>query len=235
MQMGTLEQRRDLTSGEAKLSLIEKIGVGNDREVWRHPYRHTWGVKVAKPQHGREQNAIDLHYSMHLEHLGIVSHHLPRAHGLVETDRGTGLVIDLVLQPDGTTCPSLAQALRRGLVSELEAIGLVHEACGWLERSGVMLADYGVHNFLVRFPSDSERPHLVFIDGLGTRHLDFKYWARCTFTALERWTARQKAHAFRDKTLSLINDRSSKLWHSKKSLHIPLGRSEGAACMTEQR
>lgn len=202
------------------LVLTEKIGSGHDREVWRHPLNRALGVKVSKPEHERAQNDIDLHYSMHLERLGVAGPHLPRVHGWVQTDRGPGLVVDLVQRRDGTPCPTLSQAVRSGMISEMEAVGLIYEACEWLTRNGVILADYGLDNFLIRESSVAGRAHLVFVDGLGTRHFDFKYWARCTFTPLEHWTARQKALAFRDRTLGMLRDRSSRLWVPKKPQHL---------------
>lgn len=202
------------------LVLTEKIGAGHDREVWRHPLNRALGVKVSKPEHERAQNDIDLHYSTHLERLGVAGPHIPRVHGWVQTDRGRGLVVDLVQRPDGTPCPTLSRALRSGMITELEAVGLIYEAADWLARAGVILADYGVDNFLVREAGAAGRAHLVFVDGLGTRHFDFKYWARCTFTPLEHWTARQKAQAFRDRTLGLLRDRSSRLWVPKEMQHL---------------
>lgn len=197
------------------LVLSERVGMGHEREVWRHPLHRSLGIKVSKPRHERAQNEIDFHYSSHLSRLGISGPHLPRVHGWVSTDRGRGLVVDLVQQPDGTPCPTLPHALRDGLISEMEAAGLVYEACDWLARNGVILADHGIHNTVVRVSAAEGRPYLVFVDGLGTRHFDFKYWARCTFSPLERRTAREKALAFRDKTLRLLHDRSSKLWISQ--------------------
>ncbi|OZI21002.1 hypothetical protein CAL26_26530 [Bordetella genomosp. 9] len=204
------------------LVLAEKIGAGHDREVWRHPLNRALGVKVAKPQHERAQNDIDLHYSVHLERSGVKGPHLPRVHGWVKTNRGRGLVVDLVQRPDGTPCPTLSQALRSGLISEMEAVGLVYEACDWLIRNNVILADYGIDNFLVRESSVAGRAYLVFVDGLGTRHFDFKYWARCRFTALEQWAARHKARSFREKTLDMLRDRSSRLWVPKKKQCVPV-------------
>ncbi|WP_145925370.1 YrbL family protein [Bordetella sp. H567] len=202
------------------LVLTEKIGSGNDREVWRHPLNRALGVKVAKPEQERAQNDIDLHYSAHLERLGVAGPHVPRVHGWVRTNRGRGLVVDLVQRADGTPCPTLSQAVRSGTITEMEAVGLIYEACEWLTRNGVILADYGLDNFLIRQSSVAGRAYLVFVDGLGTRHFDFKYWARCTFTPLEQWTARQKALAFRDKTLAMLRDRSSRLWVPKKQQHL---------------
>jgi hypothetical protein len=205
---------------DVALVLSEKIGAGHDREVWRHPLHRSLGIKVPKPEHERAQNEIDFHYGTHLARLGVSGPHLPRVHGWVLTNRGRGLVVDLVQQPDGTPCATLPQALLAGALSEMEAAGLVYEAFDWLARNGVMLADYGIDNFLVRHSAAEGRPYLVFIDGLGTRHFDFKYWARCTFTSLARWAARQKAIAYRDKTLRMLHDRSSKIWTAKKLAHM---------------
>jgi hypothetical protein len=207
-------------SRDAVLMLSEKVGAGHDREVWRHPLSKALGIKVAKPEHERAQNDIDFHYGTHLARLGISGPHLPRVHGWVQTNLGRGLVVDLVQQPDGTPCPTLPQALRSGTISEMEAVGMVYEACEWLSRTGVMLADYGIENFLVRDSLKAGTSYLVFVDGLGTRHFDFKYWARCTFTSLERWTARQKAYSFRNTTLRLLRDHSSKLWVPKKQTYM---------------
>jgi hypothetical protein len=204
---------------DVPLVLSEKIGAGHDRECWRHPLNRALCVKIPKPEQERAQNEIDFHYGSHLAHHAVAGPHLPRVHGWVQTNHGRGLVVDLIQQPDGTPCPTLPQALRRGMISEMEAVGLVYEAFDWLMANGVMLADYGVDNFLVRQPAEG-RPYLVFVDGLGTRHFDFKYWARCTFTFLERWAARQKAMDFRNKTLRLLRDRSSRIWSAKKGCYV---------------
>jgi hypothetical protein len=221
--MSTLPLESAAGAPEARnvvLVLSEKVGAGNDREVWRHPLNRSLGIKVPKPEQERAQNEIDLHYSAHLARSGIAGPHLARVHGWADTNRGRGLVVDLILQPDGTPCPTLPQALRDGTISEMEAADLIREAFDWLGNNGVMLADFGVHNFLVHRSTPSDRPHLVFIDGLGTRHFDFKYWARCTFGVLERWAARQKAAAFRDKALRMLHDRSSRLWLPQENVHV---------------
>ena len=205
------------SSRETVLTVSELIGSGNDRDIWRHPLNRTLGIKTCKLNHARAQNDIDYHYGMHLAHLGVTGPHLPRMHGWTATNRGAGLVVDLVLQPDGTPSPTLPQALRSGQINTLEATGLIYEAFDWLGRNGVMLADYGIHNMLVQNTPQDERTYLVFVDGLGTRHFDLKYWARCKLRSLERWTAQAKAQAFRDKTLAFLHDRSSKLWVAEKS------------------
>src|SRR3546814_7700932 len=49
-------------------------------------------------------------------------------HGWVETNRGRGLVVDLVQQPDGTPSPTLRIALGTRLVTNEEAVALATEA-----------------------------------------------------------------------------------------------------------
>jgi len=181
------------------LVLTEKIGAGNDRECWRHPLNRSWCVKVAKPEQERAQNAIDFHYGRHLARRCVVGPHLTRVHGWVQTNRGPGLVVDLVQQPDGAPAPTLAQALRAGLVTKAEAVELVHEAFGWLIEHKVILADYSIDNILVH-QSDEGRCHLVFVDGLGARNFGIQYWARRTFG----FKARKKAVQYKRRTLEFL-------------------------------
>src|SRR3546814_19909871 len=89
------------------LVLTEVIGTGNDRECWRHPLNRSLCVKVAKPEQERTQNEIDYHYGRHLARHSVAGRYLPRVHGWVETNRGRGLVVDLVQQPDGPPSPTL--------------------------------------------------------------------------------------------------------------------------------
>ncbi|ARP83513.1 hypothetical protein CAL12_23600 [Bordetella genomosp. 8] len=212
------ERSADLSSApDIALVLSEQIGSGHDRVVWRHPLNRALGIKVSKPDQERDQNLIELHYGMHLQRLGIASRHLPRVYGWVQTDHGPGLVVDLVQQADGTPCPTLPHALRSGMVSEMEAAGMVGEACEWLADNGVILADPGINNVVVHRSPETGRPYLAFVDGLGTRNFDFKYRLRCALPALERWTARHKADVCRGKFLRMLRDRSSRMWVPKKT------------------
>ena len=205
-----------IPSRDTVLTVSERIGSGNDRDIWRHPLHRSLGIKTDRPDHARAQNDIDFDYGMHLAHLGVAGPHLPRVHGWVATNKGRGLVVDLVLQPDGTPSPTLPQTLRSGQIDVQEAIRLIDEGFAWLGSHGVMLVDYGIHNMLVQDRQPGEPARLVFVDGLGARHFDFKYRARCAFRPLECWTAREKARTFRNKTLGFLHDRSSKLWVAEK-------------------
>lgn len=195
--------------------LSERVGVGGDRVCWRHPANRSLCVKVSKPEPERLQNEIDFHYARYLARRNIVGPHVPRVHGWIETNRGQGLVMDLVQQPDGTPCIPLPEALRTGMITQAEAETLVREAFGWLMQRKVILADCGGSNFLIRQSQDGSR-HLVFVDGLGARHFGLKYYLRRTFGFM----ARRKGREFQAKILGLLADKSSKLWVAKKPSHL---------------
>lgn len=183
------------------LHLSEMIGKGHDRECWRHPVDALLCVKVATPEQERAQNDIDFHYGRHLARRRISGPHLTRVYGWVNTDRGQGLAFELVQQPDGTPAPPLKLALRHGLITLEQAAVLVQEAFGWLAAHNVILADFGLDNFLVQqLPDGGQR--LVFVDGLGARNFGVKYWARRTFGFL----ARRKARQFQQRALRLLKN-----------------------------
>jgi hypothetical protein len=202
-------------TSELGFVLSEMIGVGGDREVWRHPADPTLCIKVPRPDVTRAQNEIDFHYSRCLAGRNIVGPHLTQVYGWAETNRGRGLVVELAQQPDGTPCPTLSAALCSGLITQEEGAALVDEAFDWLIAQGVIMADCGLSNFLVRL-SPQGRYHLVIVDGLGARHFGVKYSLRRTFVFL----ARRKDRIFRRKVLSFLMDRSSKLWVPKKRTYV---------------
>jgi hypothetical protein len=200
---------------EPDLVVSEMIGVGGDREVWRHPGNPSLCIKVPRPDVVRAQNDIDLHYSQWLAQRNIASPHLTQVYGWVETNRGRGLVVELAQQPDGTPCPTLSSALLSGMITQEQGAALVDEAFDWLIAQGVIMADCGLSNFLVRL-SPQGRYHLVIVDGLGARHFGFKYSLRRTFVFL----ARRKDRMFRKKVMDFLMDRSSKLWVPKKHTYV---------------
>jgi len=205
--MGFLESAMPWDAPDAPefvLVLAEKIGSGNDRECWRHPANPALCVKVAKPEQERVQNEIDYHYGRLLARRGIATPHLTRVHGWVRTNRGRGLVVDLVCQPDGSPAPTLFEALRDGLIDRRQAVELVNEAFDWLVENDIILADFGPDNFLVRRLSKGGF-RLVFVDGLGARHFGMRYWARRTFGFL----AHRKSDEFRRRTLALLESCST--------------------------
>ncbi|WP_028357126.1 YrbL family protein [Brackiella oedipodis] len=187
-------------SATTPLHLDHIIGAGNDRNCWQHPNHADLCIKVANQQLERDQNKIESHYWQHLQKHGIHrSVHLPDYYGWAHTDKGEGLIYELVHDFDGTPSPTIFQACESGLISYDQGREFVTEAFNWMLDNNVILADYGSDNMLLRTHDDGSRS-LVFIDGLGARDLNFQYWLRRTFG----FKARKKTRQFFHKTLSLL-------------------------------
>lgn len=181
------------------LVVRELIGSGNDRDCWQHPANPALCVKVAKPEQERPQNEIDYHYAQHLKKLDISGYHMPRVHGWVLTDKGPGLVFDLVRNHDGTVARQLLPSLSAGDIDFALAEQIVAEAFAWLIKTRVILADYGINNLLVQnYAPGAYR--IVIVDGLGARNFSWRYWLnrQLGFKAI------RKAREFHAMTLDLM-------------------------------
>ncbi len=189
-----------VTEPDAALELTELIGSGNDRECWRHPGNPQLCIKVAKPEQERPQNEIDAHYAKHLLKRNISGAHIPAVHGWVATNKGPGLVFDLVMDDSGQPSQTLLKSVHSGALGYAQARALIDEAFDWLIKHKVILADYGIDNLLVRRSKDGGH-HLVFIDGLGARNFGWNYW----LNRLLPFKAVKKAREFRLKTIQLLD------------------------------
>lgn len=192
------------SAAEPELVLIDKIGEGHKRECWRHPENPSLCIKVAKAEpKAHMQNLLEGHYAEHLHKCGVISPRLPRVHGWKKTNRGLGLVMDLIHDDSGLPAPTLRQALEHNLVSRDEARALLDEALGWLVKHGVVWVDASVDN-VVLVAAPQSRPQLAFIDGLGGKRFNVEYRLRCALRWIERFTARQKAAKHRTKMFDSV-------------------------------
>lgn len=186
------------------LVLTEKIGAGHLRECWRHPEHPARCIKIAKNKpRAHLQNLLESHYAIHLHERGVSDARVPRVHGWAMTDRGWGLVLDLVVDPQGTPAPTLRQARAQGHLSDEAAAALLNDALDWLARNGVVWVDASQDNVVLQ-TSPQGRLQLAFIDGLGGRHFNMEYRLRCRFRTIERLTARLKAAKHRARIRSKL-------------------------------
>lgn len=175
------------------LILKEKIGAGHLRECWRHPEHPARCVKIAKDKpRAHLQNLLESHYAIHLQQRGVADARIPRVHGWAMTDRGWGLVLDLVVDAQGMPAPTLRQARAAGHLPDEAAAALLDDALDWLARNGVVWVDASQDNVVMQ-ATENGGTQLAFIDGLGGRHFDMEYRVRCMFRGVERVTARLKA------------------------------------------
>ena len=175
------------------------IGCGNDRDCWQHPSNLDLCIKVAKPEQERPQNDIDFHYAQHLKKQDISGYHMPRVYGWVLTDKGPGLVFDLIRDYGGTVSKRLLVALSDADISFAQAEQIVAQAFTWLIENRVILADYGIDNLLVQNYAPGLY-RIVIVDGLGARNFSVNYWInrKLGFKAV------RKAREFHQMTLDLM-------------------------------
>lgn len=173
-------RKRNKATG-AEIILVHKIAEGRSRECWRHPHLSHLCVKVNKADKNRDQNKLDWHYARALIRRKIKGPHLPNYHGFAMTDRGKGLVMDLIADFDGTPSMTFLQAVRSGLFSREQITEIVDRAFAWINNQNIIVADYGYDNLLVQKHADGKFT-LVFIDGLGGRYFNLRYLIRSRFS-----------------------------------------------------
>ena len=182
------------------IALTEKIAEGGSRECWLHPHSDRLCVKVPKPHQRRDQNKLDWHYAQSLKRRKILGPHLPNVYGYVMTNRGKGLLMDLVVDHDGKPSLTFFQAVRSGLFTKAQITEIIDTAFAWLNEQNVIVADYGYDNMLLQKHADGTYT-LVFIDGLGGRYFNLKYLIRSRFSIAQP----VRAQEFRAKIQKVID------------------------------
>jgi hypothetical protein len=103
--------------------------------------------------------------------------HLPRFYGWEETDRGRGLVIELVRDADGLIARTLLDRLWESGYDEPMKAAVAELAAFWEART-IPSRSLGLHNIVAQARQDGGF-RLLVIDGLGsTEFLPFSVWSR---------------------------------------------------------
>ena len=104
---------RDNTTSLSTLHLQKRIGRGGTRECWQHPLHDNLCVKVNLEHRKNNSLLYEIRVYERIKNLlpGLIPVIYP---DLVETDKGQGLVSDLVRNEDGTVSPSLRECFARG-------------------------------------------------------------------------------------------------------------------------
>lgn len=90
--------------------------------------------------------------------------HFPKCYGMQETNRGRGIVMDLICDQDGSISKTVRQYIQeQGITSELR--GAVDEFFDFLLTNRIVTRDILDHNLVVSNSAGSLR--LVMIDGFG--------------------------------------------------------------------
>lgn len=154
------------------------VGRGTERYCYRHPHDPSLCVKVTHNlKNNKQQNAKDYDYFKKLEQRRIDWSHLPHCHGWVTTDKGEGLVFDLLQDDNRQPLKSLSQLLKSGGL-DLETLEpSLQDLHDYLLRNRIFTSDLRESN-IVCDSNGPRPPHLYIIDGIGDR--DFiKLAANC--------------------------------------------------------
>ena len=144
----------------------DPIGEGQERICYRHPRDPGKLIKLQKGS-GDKQTRRELELYRGLARRGMQDFgHIPKFHGMVETNLGRGFVVDLIADYDGKPSRSLWWHFERGYpVSEFSAY--LEELRAYLRDNRIVFSvDMGRYNILFQRLSP-ERARLVVIDGLG--------------------------------------------------------------------
>ena len=144
----------------------QPIGMGKERMCFVHPEDPRLAIKI--PKAGKSpQSEREIRFYRRLEARGGVDcKHVPRFHGICETNRGKGIVVELIRNYDGEISRPMNWYLANRYPLE-EFIPFLDELQqAFLDQLIIFNHDLTIGNLLVRKTSASKF-HLVAIDGLG--------------------------------------------------------------------
>jgi len=203
-----------ISKGVVHLDPDSLIGKGGERLCFIYPDDENKVVKVLKETSGiykfptyesliRNDNVIDfLYYSFISENLTDHSH-IVKCHGWVLTNFGTGLVVDRVVNFDGSTPLNMREAVVAGLVDKPTAMKLLKEVARYLVENKIVFADAKLKNMLL-VRTDKHNFHLTIVDGLGVRKLDLKGWFHTSMPLVRYFRVRSQARKLFKEYIKLL-------------------------------
>ena len=175
------------------LELKHKLGSGNERDCWLHPTDPHLCVKTthkAASKKNQNQNKQDAIYYALLKKRKILNHHIPKVYGWCETNKGPGLLMERMINTDGTPSLLLSETLDQSLINTNTAKQIIDDFCQLFLAQAITISDENISNFMVRF-IENNTPILVVVDGLGHRSIDIKSRLRDRIKALSRKKTRE--------------------------------------------
>jgi len=176
------------TSTPLILAGLRPFASGGSRDCYIHPGNQNLCIKVArkgrspaerqqlvpwwkrwrKPAYKYDDNLRDFIALKALEHdrTPLTWQHLPRSHGWVCTDQGTGLVTDLIRDADGQISRTLREHIQASTRANLIQAAVDEFSDFWLSKS-IPVRSLFTDNIVAQVKTDGTLK-LVVIDGLGT-------------------------------------------------------------------
>ena len=146
--------------------VTEPIARGKERSCYLDPRDPGRIIKISTGDEDTQSRREIVFYQDLMKRRDFDYSHLPRFFGVIETNLGRGLVLELICDADGEVSRSLQWYLENG-ISLAEAESLLHDLKKYLLDNLVIFNhDLFSGNLLLQKPADAE-PRLVMIDGLG--------------------------------------------------------------------
>ena len=154
-----------------KLSDEGLLSRGANRACYQHPDFSGRCVKVdLGSQQGTRDGTNAIEFAFHTSlsrRLGeVFFHHAPQCYGTAETNRGQGLVFEMIRDVDGMVSRRLPDFLAEAPGRAAEALAGIDTFQAFVREHDIRLFDVNVHNLLVRRARD-QPPRLVVIDWKG--------------------------------------------------------------------
>lgn len=153
----------------AKLQLRELVGKGYHRECYVHPDNPDLCIKVMVVSGGEAETVREQAYYKLLQKRGVAWDMLPRFHGTVETNLGSGAIFDLIKDPCGKTSRTLKQYLESETLKKLNAHGLqdhLQSLKAYLIAQNIMTMTIKPKNIVYQ-KRENENDLCVIIDNIG--------------------------------------------------------------------
>jgi hypothetical protein len=142
------------------------IGMGKERMCFVHPEDPRLAIKIPISEVDTQSKREIRFYHKLEKRGGVDEKHIPRFHGLCETNRGRGIVVDLVRNHDGEVSRPLNWYLAQGFPIEEFEPYLEELKQSFLSNLIIFNHDMTIGNILVQ-KTGAARFRMVAIDGLG--------------------------------------------------------------------
>ncbi len=142
------------------------IGEGVERKCYEHPEDRSKATKISSKKQNR-QTKREVRYYHQLERRNFSGFtHIPKYHGLVETNHGRGFVVDLIRDDNGEVSKSLKWYLDNGWSIDRFCCHLEDLRSFFINHLIIFNYDITAGNILVQI-SGGKIYRLVLIDGIG--------------------------------------------------------------------
>ncbi len=142
------------------------IGMGKERMCFVHPEDPRLAIKIAREEVSQQSQREIKFYRKLEKRGGVHDRHIPGFHGLCETNRGVGIVVDLIRNYDGEIARPLNWYLAQGYPIEDFEPSLEELKQSFLQNLIIFNHDMTIGNLLVQKLSVT-KVRIVAIDGLG--------------------------------------------------------------------